>query len=281
MGEVTHPVLRWHGGKWRLAPWIIAHFPDHEIYVEPFGGGGSVLLRKCPVTCEVWNDLDGDAVNLFRVLRSDRAGELVEALRLTPFSRVEFRDAYLPSDDPVERARRLVIRSFQGFSTNGHAKPTGFRSKGIRAGGLPQHAWGSYPDALALIIERLRAGVIIESEPALDVMARYDGESCLHYVDPPYLDETRGRGATRYAHEMTDADHAELLAFLRTLTGMVVLSGYPSPLYDSALHDWHRVERAALADGARERTEVLWINAAAGRRRPVMDDMLERTGAMA
>ena len=64
--------LRWHGGKWILAPWIIAHFPPHRVYTEAFGGGASVLLRKGRAKSEVYNDLDSEVVNLFRVLQ-DRA----------------------------------------------------------------------------------------------------------------------------------------------------------------------------------------------------------------
>ena len=122
------PALRWHGGKWILAQWIIGHFPKHQAYVEPFGGAASVLIRKPVSYAEIYNDLDHTVVNFFKVLRSDRAQELVEVLRLTPFSRVEFMEAYGESDDPVERARRLVIRSFMGFGSNGHNRSTGFRA---------------------------------------------------------------------------------------------------------------------------------------------------------
>src|SRR5690606_19105648 len=124
MTQPRRPVLRWHGGKWLLAPWIIEHFPAHRVYVEPFGGAGSVLMRKPRTYAEIWNDLDGEVVNIFRVLRSPDANRLVDALRLTPFSRQEFTGAYEPSSDPVERARRLVIRSFMGFGSNGHNRVT-------------------------------------------------------------------------------------------------------------------------------------------------------------
>lgn len=252
------PVLRWHGGKWMLAPWIISHFPDHRVYVEPFGGAGSVLMRKPRAYAEVWNDLDGDAVNLFRVLRGDRANELVAALRATPFARDEFVEAYQQSECEIERARRLVIRSFMGFGSNGHNKLTGFRANSNRSGTTPAHDWANYPESLLLVIERLR-GVVIESRDARAVMSIHDGPETLHYVDPPYLPETRDPGVD-YRHEMTIEQHEELLAFLLTLQGRVVLSGYPSPLYDKALSGWRRVERVALADGARKRTEVLWMN---------------------
>ena len=261
MTAPKRPVLRWHGGKWMLAPWIISHFPKHRVYVEPFGGAGSVLMRKPRAYAEVWNDLDGHVVNLFQVLRSDRADELVRQLRLTPFSSVEFAESYQHHDDAVERARRLVIRSFMGFGSNGHSRQTGFRANSNRSGSTPAHDWANYPDALATIIERLR-GVVILNRRAADVMAAHDGADTLHYVDPPYVFETRADLGKDYAHELTDDDHAALLEQLLHLKGMVILSGYPSALYDDALSSWARVERVALADGARQRTEVLWINPA-------------------
>jgi DNA adenine methylase len=252
-----------------LAPWIVSHFGEHRIYVEPFGGAASVLLRKPRSYAEVYNDLDGDAVNLFRLLRSEEAAKLVDALRLTPFARDEFELAYQGTAEPLERARRLVIRSFMGFGSDGHniAIRTGFRSNTTRAGTTPAMDWHNYPDSLAEVIERLR-GVQVESRPAVEVMQRHDGPQTLHYADPPYLHETRkGRGATgiknSYAHEMSEEQHLELLGALRLLEGMVVLSGYPSELYDSYLAGWLRIERKALADGARARTEVLWLNGAA------------------
>lgn len=255
---LSRPLGRWHGGKWLLAPWIIGMMPRHTVYVEPFGGMGSVLLRKPRAKAEVWNDLDGEAVNLFRVLRSPEAGRLIDAVRLTPFAREEFDLAYESTADRVERARRLLIRAMMGFGSNGHQRRTGFRSKGYRAGKLPQHDWQNYPEPLALIVERLR-GVVIESAPALAVMARYDEPDTLHYVDPPYLAKMRGPGRD-YAHELTEADHLALLDALLGPEGSVILSGYPSALYDDVLRGWHRRERIAQADGARPRTEVLWMN---------------------
>lgn len=282
----TRPVLRWHGGKWKLAPWIISYFPDHRIYVEPFGGAGSVLMRKSRVYAEVYNDLDDVVTNLFRVLRDEaKAARLIESLYLTPFSRSEFNDALLDAEDDVERARHLIVRSFMGFGSNAHSsspvaektgfktytrpqdqyRSTGFRANSNRSGTTPAHDWANYPDAMPAIVERLR-GVIIEQRPAIEVMAQHDGGGTLHYVDPPYLPETRSPANKydlkhrMYRHEMTPADHGELLAFLKTLEGYVILSGYPHDSYDHALPDWHRVEREAHADGARARTEVLWIN---------------------
>lgn len=264
MGKPTRPVLRWHGGKWLLASWIISMMPPHRVYVEPFGGAGSVLIRKPRCYAEVWNDLDGNVVNLFQVLRSEKGLELVNSLRLTPFAAEEFKEAYQEADDPVERARRLVIRSFMGFGSNGHNRPTGFRSNSNRSGTTPAHDWVNYPDALKAVIERLQ-GVVVLNRDAIEVMSGHDGPDTLHYVDPPYVFDTRSDAGVDYAHEMTDSDHETLLDFLNTLTGMVMLSGYPCEMYDRALGGWERVTRKALADGARERTEVVWLNPAAQR----------------
>lgn len=255
----NRPVLRWHGGKWKLAPWIISHFPSHRVYVEPFGGAASVLLRKPRAYAEVYNDLDDEVVNLFSVLRGPRAAELVEALRLTPFASTEFKAAYAASADTVERARRTVVKSFQGFGSNAIHRASGFRSNSNRSGTTPARDWRNYPEALPAIIDRLR-GVTITCRDACEVMAAHDAPEALHYVDPPYVMATRTDAGADYAHEMTDAQHTDLLAFLRTLKGKVVLSGYPHPSYDAALEGWRRIERKALADGAAERTEVLWIN---------------------
>lgn len=270
--EITRPLLRWHGGKWRQATDIIRYFPSHRVYVEPFGGAASVLLRKPASYAEIYNDLDREVVNLFTVLRDEvKARRLVETLRLTPFAREEFNQAYKPSRDRVERARRLVVRSFMGFGSDGAtgAYRTGFRSACNRAGTTPAYDWATYPPALVAIIQRL-AGVVIEHRDATEVMRRHDGPDTLHFVDPPYLLELRSRaqrhpGGGTYRHELTVEQHVELLAALRDLEGMVVLCGYPSDLYDQALPDWRRVEKLALADGAATRVEVLWLNPAVSR----------------
>jgi DNA adenine methylase len=274
----TRPVLRWHGGKWRLAAWIIAHFPPHRTYVEPYGGAGSILLRKQRSFAEVWNDLDDEVVTLFRVLRNPaQAEKLLTQLRLTPFARAEFAEAYKPAVEPIERCRRLIIRVFMGqgsVSNERLAGATGFRNNTLRNASrpfspIPAHDWARYPEALRAAIERLE-GVVIESRDAVELMRQHDRSDVLFYCDPPYLPETRSRcgnrkggGFVTYAHELSVDDHRELLDFLSTLKGMVVLSGYPSPLYDEALRGWRRVDKKALADGARPRTECLWLNPAA------------------
>jgi len=270
MKECRRPIVRYHGGKWRLAPWIIEHLPQHRVYVEPFGGGGSVLLRKPRSYAEVYNDLDGEMVNLFRVAR-DNGRELLEQLRMTPFARAEFAEAWEPAETPLEQARRTVVRAFMGFGSaaitlmrapekaaRGGTPGTGFRANSNRSGTTPAHDWKNYPDALDAIIERLR-GVVIENRDALDLMPQHDGEETVYYVDPPYVAETRDKGSD-YRHEMTDDDHVRLAEVLRSLKGAVLLSGYDCEMYRRLYADWNRVERHAHADGARARVEVLWLS---------------------
>jgi DNA adenine methylase len=258
VSAVNRPILRWHGGKWLLAPWIILLMPDHAAYVEPFGGGASVLLRKTRSRLEIYNDLDGEVVNLFRVLRT-QAAALAERIALTPFARAEFAAAYAVATDPVEQAAATLIKSHMGFGSNAVHRVSGFRAAGLRAGVLPVHNWSDLPAVIRQVAERFR-GVVIENRDALDVMAANDGDAVLHYVDPPYVLGTRSDGGRDYAHEMTDAQHSDLLVFLRGLKGRVMLSGYPCPAYDDALRGWRRLERDVLADGARRRVEVLWLN---------------------
>lgn len=250
-------LVRYHGGKVRIAGRIAGLFPRHEAYIEPYGGGAAVLLAKSRSKLEVYNDLDGDMVTLFRVLR-DQPGALADAIALTPFARDEHVLAYQPAENDLERARRVLIRSHFGFGSSGIHRKTGFRAAGMRASLLPVHGWMKLPDTIRITAERIR-GVVIERRPAVHVMQANDGPTALHYVDPPYLPETRDKGRD-YSHEMTRQDHEDLLHALLRLSGAVVLSGYASALYDNALRDWRRIEIRAYADQGSPRTEVVWCN---------------------
>lgn len=269
----TRPVMRYHGGKWKLAPWVIDFMPPHQIYVEPFGGAASVLMRKPRSYGEVYNDLEGEIVNVFRVLRNkDTATELKRLIELTPFARQEFHDSYEKGGDEVCRAHKMIIRAYMGFGSAAMTRThrTGFRSNSNRSGTTPAHDWASWPDQIEAFTERLK-GVVIENRHAVDVIKQHDGLETLHYVDPPYVWDTRSGSCTGkrqgYKHELDDAQHIALAEVLRGLKGMVILSGYPCDLYDKQLYsDWHRFERKHFADGARERMEVVWLNPAAYRR---------------
>lgn len=254
----VRPLVRYHGGKWMLAPWIIGNFPAHRCYVEPFGGGGSVLLRKPRAYAEVYNDLDGEIVNLFTMAR-ERGEELARLCELTPFARYEFQESYKPSEDPLEQAKRTLVRSFMGFGSNAHNQKTGFRANSNRSGTTPAHDWMNYPDALRITIQRLR-GVVIENRDAVACMKHHDAPETLHYADPPYVFETRADAKHDYRHEMSDQQHEELAAALQGLSGMVALSGYRCDLYDRLYAGWQRIDRHSHADGAAKRVESLWLS---------------------
>jgi DNA adenine methylase len=190
--NIKRPVIRYFGGKYRLAPWIIENLPEHRIYVEPFGGAASVLMRKQRSYAEVYNDIDDEIVNLFRVLQSPQMSkQLTHSLQLTPFARKEFDLAWEVSPDPLERARRLIIRAYMGFGSNAHSlkAKTGFRSNSNRSGTTPAHDWANYPKEIALFCERL-SGVVIENRDALKIMEQHDSPDTLFFVDPPYTHDT-------------------------------------------------------------------------------------------
>jgi DNA adenine methylase len=280
---ITRPLLRWLGGKYRLAPWIISHFPQHDIYIEPFGGAASVLLHKPRCYNETYNDLDGELVNLFRVLRSPDACELLRQIALTPYSRSEYVDAFDRTDEPVERARRTLVRSHLAHGTGGARmdRPTGFRTDGITATTNVAGEWASFPVALQAIVERLR-GVAIEQRPAMELLERFDTPEALIYLDPPYLPATRSTKSRKpgeryhtYAYELGETDHFLLLDMARRSKAMILISGYPDAAYDAGLPGWARHQVAARAHRNSPRTEVLWINPAADARRRQWQPMLE------
>lgn len=280
MTEISGPSLRYHGGKFRLAPWIKQFFPPHMTYVEPFGGAAGVLLQKQRSYAEVYNDLDGDIVNFFKVLRvPDMRNQLLELVALTPYARNEFDEAWKETNDPVERARRTAIRAQMGFGSAGATKgATGFRIDTRRAYGTAQHLWAEYPQAIAAVGQRFQS-VLIENRPAIEVMQQHDRNDTLHFVDPPYLLSTRvlqANGKGYYRHEMTDADHQELLRVLLELEGMVVVSGYDSKIYNDTLAGWETFQtksRISAGRGTALRTEIVWIN-------PACSDALNSRGGL-
>lgn len=265
MQAPKRPILRYHGGKWKLAKWIISQFPKHRKYVEPYGGAASVLLQKERVYAEVYNDLWDEVVNVFRVLQDPlKAERLEQLLKLTPFARSEFEYTYtaIPHSD-IEKARLTIFRSFAAFGSGG-TNPnhkTGFRKNSDRPGTTPAHDWMNYPAQIKLFSERLQ-GVVLEKFPAITVMKSHDTTETLHFVDPPYMHDTRYSGDV-YAYEMNGNDHAELANCLHNLKGMVVLAGYSNDLYADLYKGWETISRKAHADGARPRIETLWFNPAA------------------
>lgn len=188
--SVTRPALRYFGDKWRLAPWIIQHLPAHRCYVEPFGGGASVLLRKLASPVEVYNDTAGAVVNFFRVLR-DSPEDLIASLRLTPFAVEEYVACHDQDRPPVERARRFFVRSWGGHhGTNGSGRNRGWRRTPARD---VVGQFASAAEALAETAARLHR-VAIDSLDWSEVLGRYDSAQTTFYVDPPPVLARRAQG---------------------------------------------------------------------------------------
>ena len=264
----TRSLLRYFGGKWAIAPWVMQHLPPHRIYVEPFGGAASILLRKPRSKIEVYNDLDEEIVGIFRVVQDPvMCRMLMKRLRRTPYSRREFELAFQSSADPVIRAQRAITRAYQAFHHEAlfNLNKVTFADARHRTGGHSKaHEWMSYPRNLAAVCQRLQ-GVIIECRNAVEIIRVQDTPDTLFFVDPPYMPSTRSK--TGYRCELDEQGHRELLATLCGVKGMVVLAGYPSALYDDELDGWQRVERPHYAAGsAKVRTEVLWISPKAVKR---------------
>lgn len=248
--------LRYPGAKWSLASKIVSYFPDHYHYIEPYFGSGAVYFSKTPSPHELVNDLNGTVVNFFRVLR-DQTDELLWKLELTPWSREEYDQSDIPADDPLEDARRFVVRVWQAHASD-LAKKTGWKNRGSsqRARGMSDR-WSRVPAELVLLAERMQHAEI-EHRPALQLIKRFSTEDTLIYADPPYLSETRTQ--KMYAQEMNFQEHVELLEALLAHRGTAVLSGYANELYDSMLTGWERIElKAPKVEAGAARTEVLWI----------------------
>jgi DNA adenine methylase len=224
------------------------------------------LLRKPRVKTEVYNDLNEDLHNLFRILQDASAAvELCRLCELTPFSRREFDSSYGPTDDRVEQARRFIIRSFFGFGSKACItdKQNGFRNFRY-TDNSPAVDWARYPVVLATVANRLR-GVVIESRPALDVIRRFDRTKTLFYLDPPYVHSTRNIKSGSYRYEMTNEDHAELADALHQIKGMAIISGYDCDLYRNLYAGWTRKAIGHRADMGAARVECIWISPAAMR----------------
>ncbi|BAH44540.1 putative methyltransferase [Brevibacillus brevis NBRC 100599] len=248
-------ILHYPGSKWSLADWIIEHMPEHTIYLEPFFGSGAVLFNKRPARLETVNDIDGDVVNLFKMIR-ERPDELAEVVHWTPYSREEFKAAYdLPNDD-VDRARRFLVKCWQAIRVK-TGSISGWKCRGTADDSYRVKQWNELPNKISVVAERLKE-IQIENRPALQIIGRYRREDVLIYADPPYILGTRN--GEIYESEMTDRDHSDLLQTLKDHPGPVLLSGYANELYDDLLSDWQREERQQIIETGQARTEVLWIN---------------------
>jgi DNA adenine methylase len=261
------PILRYAGGKHRLAPWIVAQMPPHKAYVEPFCGSCAVLFAKRPVGHELINDRNGDLVNLFRVVR-DQPEALCARLSLTPYAREEFRASHaIPVDaDPVERARLFLVRVWMAHGGK-IGTAAGWRMWRIArkpSDSMPA-VWDALPERVWAVVGRLKE-VHIEDRDFREILPMYRRAEALIYADPPYVRSTIGSDR-HYAYDMNDQDHNELLDLLDEHPGPVLLSGYRSELYDARLAHWTRLDTEVNAYRSTLRVESLWLNPVAANAR--------------
>jgi DNA adenine methylase len=273
--KANHTVIRrrrrliafgWYGGKFNHLAWLLPLLPRCHHYCEPFGGSAAVLLNREPSPVETYNDIDGEVVNFFSVLR-DQKDKLVEAIGLTPFSREEY---YLALSSKVrelpelERARRFFIRARQ--SRTGLAQTASIgrwancrsTSRAGMAGAVSR--WLGSVETLPNIALRL-ARVQIENRPAIEVIKLYDSPDTLFYCDPPYVHETRGDDKA-YGFEMDEDAHRELAEVLRICRGKAAISGYRCNMMDELYEGWHRYDAPPkTCHSVKEmRQEALWMN---------------------
>ena len=268
MHQVKRPIGRYYGGKWNLAKWILSHFPPRDTYdhlIETHGGMASVSMRIDPMPRLVtYNDLDGNVVNFFRVLR-DQPDDLIHKLKLTPWSRAEFEQActdYATHPDPIERARLLAVVLWQSVGSHLGQK-SGWRSqKRLESRYTPAPYDLVNIDHLYAAADRLKQ-MQIEHLPAEKLIAKYDHPRTLFYVDPPYMPQTRG-GRRRYLCEMDMKAHETLAVVLNQVQGQVVLSGYATDEYKMwyEAQGWVRKDKVAQTNSGGKRVESIWVKGA-------------------
>lgn len=257
----------WYGGKFSHLDWLLPLLPDCLHYCEPFAGSGAVLLNRDPSPVETYNDIDGEVVNFFKVLREEK-DKLIEQIALTPFSREEFAIACELDPDltELERARRFYIRARQVRTGLAQTASIGrwANCKNTSRSGMSGvvSRWLGGVEQLDFIAERLLR-VQIENRPAIDVIKLYDSKETLFYCDPPYIHETRG-DIKSYGFEMNDNHHRELAKTLNTIEGLAAVSNYECELMEElySSEKWKKVfsPEKTIHSTKDTRQEVLWIN---------------------
>ena len=258
-------VFRYPGSKWAIAEWIISHFPDgyeNMVYLEPFLGSGAVFFYKQPGIVETINDIDGDVVNLFYVLR-ERPEELKRALELTPYSREEYDKSFEKCEDSLEKARRFMVKTTQAIGAKlGHGKCGWRNHKSMNIGGTACK-WGGITETIDAAASRLRGTtknlVQIEHMDAFCLIERYNTPEDLIYIDPPYVRSSRKSGAL-YTHELTDEEHKRLLELIVKSRAKIIISGYDNELYKKALDGWETDSTMSQTTSSKMACEKIWMN---------------------
>ena len=255
-------VLNYPGSKWNIASSIVSRIPEHHSYVEPFFGSGAVLFNKPVSDIETVNDLDSDVTNLFLCIQQD-SERLARLIMTTPFSREDYDYNYDLMEtnaytDIFERATGFLVRCWQGYGVRTNKYKVGWKNDVVgREKSYALWNWYRLPEWIIDIAERLRM-VQIENKPALEVINRFNKDGVFMYIDPPYLLGTRA--GKQYKHEMSDADHEEMLQELVTSKAKIMISGYESQMYNDYLKDWNKACFDSCAEHGKQRKEVIWMN---------------------
>lgn len=255
-------VIKYPGSKWNIAPQLVELIPAHHSYVEPFFGSGAVLFNKTVSDIETVNDLDSDVVNLFRCIQKD-SERLARLVMTTPFSREEYERQFDGCTSTLyasnfQRAAGFLIKCWQGhgFRTNGYK--VGWKNDVVgREKAYALWNWYRLPDWIIGITERLRK-VQIENRPALEVIERFNYRQVFMYLDPPYMLGTRS--GKQYMHEMTDAEHEELLQMIIQSRAKIMISGYETDMYNDYLSGWEKRQFSSCAEHGKPRIETVWMN---------------------
>lgn len=258
------PLMKYPGSKWKIARQLAELVPDHHSYLEPYAGSLALLFNKLPSAIETINDLDSDVTNLFWCIQKD-SERLARLVMTTPFSR-EVYDRQFEGADPARYASRFqqaagfLVRCWQGhgYRTNGYS--VGWKND-VQGREKAYALWDWYclPGWILEITERLRL-VQIENRPALEVIRRFCHKNVFMYLDPPYVLGARKGKRKQYRHEMTDADHEELLKLILQSQAKIMISGYETEMYDDYLHGWEKRQFQSCAEGGIARTETVWMN---------------------
>lgn len=255
-------VLKYPGSKWNIASKLVELLPEHHSYVEPFFGSGAVLFNKPVSDIETINDLDSDVTNLFRCIQKD-AERLARLVMTTPFSREEYDKQYESVLETLyvsnfQRAAGFLVRCWQGHGFRTNVYKVGWKNDVVgRERAYALWSWYRLPEWIIDIAERLRM-VQIENRPALEVIERFNYSNVFMYIDPPYVLGTRT--GKQYKHEMSDADHEELLKLLLQSRAKIMLSGYESELYNNYLIGWEKKQFFSCAEHGKPRIETVWMN---------------------
>lgn len=251
-------ILNYAGSKWNMSQKIIDLMPEHKAYVEPYAGSLAVFFNKDKDILETINDIDGRLVNMYEQMRNNPE-ELARVCDFTLYSRKEFENSLLVSNNPMEDARRMMVRCW--FAIGGMVTRDSFKRNISWNGPYNTYEWGDVPNRIFEASKRLKDAQI-ECKDALDLIQENNRKEILIYADPPYMGKVRT--SKQYVNEYTEEQYINLLEVLNDHKGPAILSGYETKLYTDHLKDWHMVKQEVHVGITNlkktKKEEVIWCN---------------------